>query len=300
MTKLMIQLDDLLEQVCHDHYFVLNRAIRHDETKRQYTYAIKDFGACLRHQPVVSDLHDDNIARLMSYLDSQHLAARTINERRGRLHALWTWLCKRGVLDQWPTTIKLPEPVRCPMAWREDEIRALFNAAATVRGNYNGVPKWLWWTCLLGVMWDSGERIGALMQVRWEHIDADGRWMYVPAELRKGGRRDMTYRLAPETVASLTLLRRHGTELVFHWPRNRTYLWAAFGEIIKAAGLPVVNRQKFHRMRRSVATHFKGRGGDPTSQMGHSSAAVTGKYIDPRLYPTAQPCDVLFRPGAAG
>jgi integrase len=300
MGRILIQLSDLLEQVCQDHYFLLNRAIRHVETKRQYMIAIRDFSEAINHEPCVIDLHDDNIGRLMAYLDGQGLATRTINERRGRIHALWTWLCKRGVLSEWPTTAKLPEPVRCPLAWRKEEIQALFAAAATTRGKLDTVPKWLFWTALLSVMWDSGERIGALLQIEWQHVDMESRWLYIPAELRKGGRRDMTYRLSPETVDALKHLKAHKTRLVFHWPRNRTYLWQAFGEVIRHAGLPQVSRQKFHRLRRSVATHLKGMGGDPQSQMGHSSAAVTGKYIDPRIYPSAQPCDVLFRPGKTG
>lgn len=76
-----------------------------------------------------------------------------------------------------------------------------------------------------------------------------------------------------------------------------SYLWEVFGRLIKSAGLPVTPRQKFHRMRRSVASHMKVAGADPQRSLGHANEATTEKYLDPRIVRGEQPCDVLFRLG---
>lgn len=294
----MLQPNDLLCRVCELHYFPLNHRIRHPETRRQYLIAIANFGEPLQRDPVIDDLTDDNVSRMVGHLLELGLAETTINERRHRIHALWGWLAKRGVLNRWPTTPSLPEPHRVPLAWTEAEIRSLFSAAATLRGNMAGIPRWLWWTCLLGVAWDTGERIGALLLIDWSCVDLDTRWLVVPAEARKGKRKDMVYRLAPETIASLRLLKKYTQPFgaVLHWPRNRCYLWEAFGKLIADAGLPVQKRQKFHRLRRSVASHYEAAGYDAMKLLGHSSRSITEGYLDPRIVRPPQASEVLFRP----
>lgn len=175
-------------------------------------------------------------------------------------------------------------------------MRQLFAAAALQRRKIGGVPAWLWWTCLLSLAWDTGARIGELMQLDWAHVDFDGRWLNVPAELRKGKRADKSYRLSPETIAYLRLLAKHDQPLLLPWDKHPSYLWEAFGRILKEAGLPTDRRSKFHRLRRSTATHFRAAGGDARKALGHTSEAVTERYIDERLLKQVHPADVLFRP----
>ena len=150
----------------------------------------------------------------MHYLQERSLSERTINERRNRIHALWHWLVKRGQVATWPTTGKIDEPHRTPQAWSAAQIRKLFVATALIRGTKNGCPKWLWWQCLLLLLWDTGARITEILSARWEHFDWDTRYLNIPAELRKGKRKDMLYRLSPETVGVLRMLKRHSPETI--------------------------------------------------------------------------------------
>lgn len=276
-------------------YLALNTRIADPGTHHQYRLALANLEAANGHM-LVCDLSDDAVALMMHSLRQRGLSPRTVNDRRARIHALWSWLCRRGVLQVWPTTQRMVEPERTPDAWTEKQMRQLFCAASLQRRKIGGVPAWLFWTCLLSLAWDTGERIGALMQVTWEQIDLDSRWLQVPAEMRKGKRADKCYRLAPETVANLRLLKKHGQAKVLPWDRHPSYLWQAFGRLLKDAGLPQDRRSKFHRIRRSVATHFTIAGGDAQAAMGHSSAETTARYIDTRLVPQVHPSDVLFRP----
>jgi len=291
----MISATDSLQDACRI-YLKLNTRITDPQTAFQYALALTNLEDFFGRPMLVSDLCDDAVALMMRGLIERGLACRTVNDRRARIHALWSWLCRRGVLQQWPTTQRMVEPQRTPDAWTERQIRQLFCAASLQRRKIGGVPSWLWWTCLLSLAWDTGERIGALMQVTWDNLDMDGRWLSIPAEKRKGKRADKCYRLSPETIAHLRMLARHGKPLILPWDRHPNYLWYAFGKLLKDAGLPQDRRSKFHRIRRSVATHFQIAGGDAQAALGHSSAEVTAKYIDTRLVPRVHPSDILFRP----
>jgi integrase len=288
--------DTRLWGVCLEHYFPLNPTIQHAHTRCQYKFAIDNLSSAIGRQATLADLTDDNINRMMRYLLDQGLAPRTINERRGRINCLWSWLSKRGWAKGYPTTQRIPEPQRTPQAWTQQQLTKLFHTISTLPGRVGGVPANHWWTALLLTCWDSGERIGALLNIGWDQVDLESRWLVIPAEMRKGKRRDMAYRLAPDTVEALSRLPRKGK--VFEWPYSPGYIWQKYEAILKSAGLPHDRRSKFHRVRRSFASHLKAAGGDPQSAMGHSSWSVTVAYLDPRIATPEQPVDRLFRPGA--
>ena len=71
-----------------------------------------------------------------------------------------------------------------------------------------------------------------------------------------------------------------------------------FDKVLSAAGLPTDRKSKFHRMRRSVASHLHAAGHNATDALGHSSADVTRKsYFDPNIIGAVRPSALLFRPG---
>lgn len=287
--------DTLLWTVCIDHFFPVTPTIRHPHTRLQYKIAVGDLSEALSHRARIDDLSDDNICRMMRHLQDRKLAVRTINERRGRLNTLWEWLARRGHIKLFPTVKRMPEPVRVPQAWDRDQLARLFAAIHQLDGKIGTTEAKIWWQALILVCWDTGERIGALLSIGWENVDLDTGWLTIPAELRKGQARDMTYRLASSTIEALRLLPR-GKNKVFHWPYCTVYLWTRYGEILKSANLPSGRRDKFHRIRRSVASHFEAAGGNATSLLGHSDRATTLGYLDPKIVHTEQATDKLFRP----
>ena len=99
------------------------------------------------------------------------------------------------------------------------------------------------------------------------------------------------------TVACKVALRKlpKEYELVFPWPYSYTYLWKKFGEVLRLAELPSDFRCKFHRIRRSVASHAEAAGANATAMLRHTKREITESYLDPRICTPQQPVDVLFR-----
>jgi integrase len=276
----------------------VNIAIRSEQTKRRYGIALTDLRDIVGHEPAASDLTDDNLAVMAGLLLKRELAPETINERTGRIRALWTWMAKRRLVEMFPTVQNVKEPRRIPRAWSPDQIARLFSACDRMRGFVGDIPANLFWRGLHAVLWDTGERIGALLALRWEWINLDTGRISIPAEARKGGDQDMAYSLHPDTAALLRQIQQPVRELVFQWPGAYQSIYGPYRKIIINAGLPDDRKSKFHRMRRSVASHLHAAGVDATAALGHSSAELTRRsYLDPEIIGGAAPHTVLFRPG---
>jgi integrase len=213
---------------------------------------------------------------------------------------MWRFACRKKYLDTWPDVPAEKTPQLIPLAWSEVELAALYAAAAKQIDSVGNVPASLWWTALLLVVWDTGERIGALLSTPRGGVDRKCEWLAVGHEYRKGQDKDRVYRLGPKTSEKVReLLARHSEKLLFPWPYTKTYIWNRLEKILKNAGLPTDKRCKFHRMRRSVASHYEAAGGDATALLGHANRRTTIKhYLDPRIVPAHKPaCEVLFKLG---
>ena len=264
--------------------------------RRLHLVSIRNFERFLGRVPTLADLTDDNLSRFLAWhLDVRRNSRFTANRDGSRLLAVWRFACRRGLLKVWPEITKLPEPKRMPEAWSLGQYGQILAACQQVMGRICGIPGRLWWTALHLTIYDSAERIGAVMSVPWSDVDLDGAWFLVRAEYRKGGKSDRVYRLRPETIAALRAMRtanRSGP--IFPWDRDPTTLWHRYKQILRAAGLPHDRRSMFHRLRRTVASHFKLAGGDATALLDHTSAKVTNEsYLDPRIVGQQHAADLL-------
>lgn len=270
------------------------------KTTGLYALVIGHFSRFLNKDAAVEDFSDDTLARYASWRRADGRAVATVNGEIAKLKALWNFACKRGVLKKWPTIEDEPEPKRVPVAWMREELERLFQACRSARGRIGNVPACDYWTALVSVLWDSGERVGAVLQVQWHHLDAPGGWLTVPAEYRKGRVKERVLRLRPETVADVLKLKipkARSTDKIFAIPYTPSYLWALWADLLESAGLPTDRRSKFHRIRRSFASHLTAAGGNAQDALGHESMATTRLYLDPRITTTTHPTDLLFRPG---
>jgi integrase len=288
--------DAHLWTLCTDHYFPRRLSIRTQKTKDQYRYAVNDFERVLGRPPNRHDLTDDNLTIMVGSMLARGLEPITVNERVGRLKTLQTWLAKRGLVSTFPTLERLEVPDPSPLAWQWDEMRRLFLSCRQEPGHIAGIPAGDWWTGLHCVLWDTGLRIGAAMRLEWRDVDWTTGTLIVPAESQKQ-KSDQRFRLHADTLAVLSLIRRPKGRL-FPWDRSYSTLWHHYGRLLARAGLPCGRRDKFHRMRRSVASWFEACGGDATALLGHSSRQVTEAYLDETITGRPQASERLFRPEA--
>jgi integrase len=268
---------------------------RSQNTTRLYGCTIRAFGKWLGYVPTVDDLTDLMLSR---YLD-ERAATRspyTAEKERTQLCSLWRFAADRGIVTTRPEVPPAPLPDRIPRAWTLGELGSIYRAAAATRGMVGRIPAAVWYPALVSVLWETAERIGAILACRPD--DFDGASVFVRAEYRKGGKRDRIYRLTSRTAALLTQAR--GDRFLLEWPRSHTLLWAKYADVVARAGLGRGRHLSFHALRRSSASHYAALGGDPVQLLDHSSPRITQRwYLDRRLTDRGPaPCDLL--PGIGG
>lgn len=289
--------DDLLK-FFETTYRPLKLRNRSANTIRLYAYSIRCFGKSLGRRATLADFTDEAVSDHLSILTGLGRSPHSVEKERCQLLAVWRFACRKGFLTKWPDVQAERLPVRTPLAWLEVDLAKLAKVCADEPGRIGRVPASAWWTALHHILWNSGERIGALLQITWDDITPDG-WLIVRAELRKGRREDKAYQLGADTLVALEAIRNPGQGRVFEWDRSLSSLYGTYKRMLKRAGLPTDARSKFHRMRRTVASFFEASGGNSQDLLGHVHRATTRKYLDPRIVKTKAPCDTLFRFGEA-
>lgn len=264
-------------------------------TRHHYRVQIRHFHRYLRRAPTLADLTDDGVARFLSWFRKGRSPA-TVNKARNCLLAMWRLAARKTLVAVWPDVAPEPEPERVPRAWMPEELTKLFGACQLEEGEVGGVPAAKWFRCIHLCMWDTAERVHAVMALRWSDVDLANGWVIVPAEARKGKHRDKAFSLHPDTVAALREIQEPRRELVFPWPFDVSYLYVRYKKLLRRAGLPTDRKSKFHRMRKSAASYMEAAGGNATDFLDHSSRDTTKAYLDPRICHRQQASSLLFRP----
>jgi integrase len=279
-----------LTELFDNFYRPLRLRGRSANTTRLYGCTIRAFGKWLGYAPTVDDLTDLTLSRYLDYRSAIR-SPYTAEKERSQLCSLWRFAADRRIVDTRPEVPPAPLPDRVPRAWTTAELAAIFRAAAATRGHIGKVPAGVWFTALVSVLWETAERIGAVLSCQPGDL-ADG-FLHVHAQYRKGGKRDRVYRLSARTVMLLEQAR--GTYRLLEWDRSHTLLWSKYADIVARAGLGRGRHLSFHALRRSAASHYAARGGDPVQLLDHSSPRITHRwYLDRRLTDTGPaPCDVL-------
>jgi integrase len=293
------KIDPTLTELFETLYRPHKLAYSAESTIYQYRLNLRRFRDFLEREPLVTDLRDALVTECTGWIMAkQGLSAGSASKFRDNVCALWRFLARKGVIATWPDVDQVPEPVRIPRAWTRDELARLWAYLRLMPGELCGVPASDWFLSLHSVLWDSGERIGALLLTEWPQVDLAGGWIWVKAEARKGRLADKLYKLHPQTTEWLARIQSPARKLVWPWPYNREYLWTLYGGILARAGLPCDREHKFHCMRRSVGSHAAAAGGNAQQMLGHADGSTTREhYLDPRITRPPGPCDILFRPG---
>lgn len=279
-----------LQELFDGFYRPLRLRGRSANTTRLYGCTIRAFGRWLGYPPTVDDLTDLTLSR---YLD--HRAASrspyTAEKERTQLCSLWRFAADRGIVSTRPEVPPAPLPDRIPRAWTLGELGAIYRAAAGTRGAVGQIRASVWYPALVSVLWESAERIGAILDCL--PTDFLAPHLHVRAEYRKGAKRDRVYRLSSRTCD--LLVQACGTKRLLEWPLSRTLLWAKYADIVARAGLGKGRHLSFHALRRSAASHYAARGGDPVQLLDHSNPRITHRwYLDRRMTDCGPaPCDLL-------
>ena len=280
----------LLTKLFSDYYRPLRLRGRSTNTTRLYGCTIRAFGKWLAYEPTIDDLSDLVVSR---YLD--HRAATrspyTAEKERTQLCSLWRFAADRGIVSTRPEVPPAPLPERIPHAWAVEQLHGLMRSAAATRGSIGHVPAAVWFSALISVLWETAERIGAVLECRPD--DFVSPHLLVRAEYRKGSKREKLYTLSARTCDLVQ--RACGEKKIFQWPFCRTHLWKHYADVVARAGLGRGRHLSFHQLRRSSASHFAARGGDATALLDHSSPRITQRwYLDRRLTDRGPaPCDIL-------
>ncbi len=245
---------------------------------------------CLNHWKRLG-LEDIDSESLAAYRDLRLAEGRAASTVRCEVILLRSIAKYLGISAQ----LKIPRPViRAPIAWSRKQIRQLFRRARKTERFVHNLPGNVYWPALLGVCYDTGERIGAVLSLTWDDIDLESRTILYRAEVRKGSYRDAVGKISRQTVKDLKKFRQIVPTGVLFLRGNQSSLWRQYTLLLEDAGLPHDRRSKFHRLRKTHATFVHIAGGDATAAMGHASPEITwSSYIDPSKIKHIMP----WRPG---
>ena len=284
--------------------YVAQRLIgKSEKTARLYRCSVKQYRNHLGREPTLDDLTNETMAAFLQWRLDEGTKKSTTEKDRVQLSAIWRFAALKRLVEDMPTIPPIDVPTVAPVAWTMEEIGQLFSQCKKTTGAYVdeenaawAVTRSVWWLALHRVLWCTGERIGAVMALKWK--DVDGKTLNFPPEVRKRGLRYNYRELDDDAAESLGQMKDawfkiKPNNLVFPWSMSDSVLWSHYKKILIAAGLPQGRLSKFHRVRKSVASHIHAEGGNAQEAMQHANRRTTEGYLDPRICRPEQPIDSL-------
>lgn len=263
-----------------------------DRTVVLYGHTLDRFAEHLGHEPTLDDIDDLVVAGFLRWRANTPRkrgkpSAASVAKDKSQLTALANWAAKKRLKRSDGKDVEflaLPRTKKirhAPQAYTADEVASLIRTAKQRAGVVGGKPAAWWWSTLLYAAWCSGERIGALLELRWQDVDLDGRQLLFRAETRKGRSTDIQRAITPDLAKMLRPQQGEPDDKVWLWDRDYYSLWPSLKLLCKRAG---VRGTGFHRMRKASASYVALGGGDATEHLGHSSTEMTRQhYLDPRI-----------------
>lgn len=254
---------------------------------RLYAGTIDAWTRFLGREPQLSDFDDLEVSRFLqaraatTKRSGRPISANTVAKDKAQLSALWTFAAKKRLVEQFPSLPRTRLVHHAPKAATLDSLEAMMAAAATGRKQmYGTVPVAWFWRTLIMVAFETGERRGALVALRWSEVDLEGRQITFLAETRKGRSRDIVRAISPVLAEELQQHRGTPGDLVWQYPGKPHSLYAAWDLIRKRAGVQV---RGLHSVRKASASYLAAAGGNATEHLGHANPRVTAVYLDPSI-----------------
>jgi len=269
----------LLRDIYESEYAVI--AGHSEECRRQYRMTFKRWQEQMGQEPTLAHLDSLPVQLYVAHRKTQVKAA-TARKDRNQIAALWAYCAKRRYVEQFPTIPPVKAPGRIPRGYTVQDVSALLREAMRRKPPYKPtpIPPHIFMPTLIRNCWESAERIGSHMALRWRDVDTLQRVVVFQAENRKGATRDILRPISEEQCGWLNQMRRGDDELVWPWTGHRSTLWHHFGMICRCAG---VTNRGFHGLRKSAASYVALAGGAAAASqlLDHSNPSTTHRhYLD--------------------
>ena len=255
----------------------------------------------------LDDLSPELLTRWLRALGDQGRAARTVNGKRQSILTLWRAAARQRMAPPLIDSTEVPsrrQPKLVPRAWTINELERLLFQCSRLEGRMRICPSVTradYWSSLILVQYDTGARIGAVLAVSPDQVDIDGRTILLGASTSKTKTEQL---VAISDQTAMAISRIHDPSRPKVWPcgKWRHELYRRLKSLLVAAGLPTDRKSKFHRLRKTNASHTAASGSVEMAQrqLGHTSARMTwDSYLDPRIVQRQQAVSVLPRPVVA-
>jgi hypothetical protein len=251
----------------------------------------------------LDDLNDGLVCAFLGFR-IETVSAYSATKNRDNLLAIAKFAASKRHIPEFLDVPPIPVAMPQPTAHRPEQFAALLTACRETPGMIGGSLACDWWTALHAVMLFTGERTAATLAIQWEWLSPDG-WLSIPAKVRKGGKKSMTYKLPEGAMRLIEKLHGNGSEYIFAQPwattnGNGTF-YHRYNALLKRAGLPTGRRWKPQMIRRTFASYVNLLGLSATDLLAHDSPRVTkASYLDPTISEAAQPGDLLATLFAVG
>ncbi len=279
--------------------YVPGRLNLSEGTIEQYLHMARSFQRFFPEPVPVESLSDDLV---LSWLQARlkQVAPRTVKRERGDLLTIWRWAHRKGHCPTTPIDIPTIKCVRrLPAYWNVDELARLIVACRSLRGTMRDltIKRSAWWSSLMLFLYDTGCRLSAALAVTPGELDLAGRCVVLNGDVAKTGV-EQSIKLSDQTIAAVAGHYQSDRERVWPYPYVKRQLWYQFKKIIEAADLPSDRYRMFHCMRRTTATLTAAHSSIDVArrQLGHTSEAMTQRYVNESALPIIQAVDVLPRP----
>jgi len=277
-----------------------------DRTVELYGETLDRFRDHLGHEPSLDDLSDLVVARFLRWRAQQPnrrkgiLSPASVAKDSAHLRTLWNWCARKrmkrsdGELLEFPDYARPKVPKPRPVAYTVDELQRLVTAARHRKGYIApGVPAAWYWPTKLKAMFETGERIGAILGIRWGEVDLERCSLTFLAATRKGHRETITRAISPELARMMAPQKRAADALVWPWMEGRQ-MRSLYGSLRVLCDQAKVPYHPFHSIRKSTASYLKRAGVSAKKQLGHSSEEMAEThYYDERITGVESALDYL-------
>lgn len=261
----------------------------------------------LGHEATIDDLDDLTIAKFLRWRGTTvHYQRRglispaSLAKDSAHIRTLWNWCAKKrmkksnGELLEFPDYARPRVPKPRPVAYTVEDLQRLISTAKHRKGYIiPNVPACWYWPTKIMAMFQTGERIGAVMAIRWGEVDLERCTLTFLAATRKGRSETITRAISPELARMMAPQKRAADALVWPWLEGRKLesCYASLKVLCRVAGVPY---HPFHSIRKSTASYLKRAGKSAKGTLAHSSEEMAERhYYDDRITGVESALDFL-------